>query len=388
MKICLINSHETRRTVVQELAEQLVKRKNYEVKILQPMRRSTLTVKKTSQQMCKNVEIVYFPSTFLLSGGYVIPSFKEEVGALRKLLIDSKCEIIQSTCYEYLTSIGPILMKKISKTPIVLTTDNLPGYSWFFGDAIIDLIAKLYTYSLGKRILNSYDAVVLLYKRLAEEVNRFGVPHERIHVIPNGIDVQKFMRISNVGELRTKLQIKDDEKVLLFIGRLSMVKRLEVLIQLTKTLLKDGFRIKTIIVGGGPYEQHYKELSRELKNNIIFTGHVTHAQTYKYHLLADIFILPSLSEGLPTVLLEASAAGKPVVTSNVNGIPDIVMHKETGFLVEKSDMYSYTHYVKLLLANEDLSRKMGEKAAEYVKQNFSWDTIVDKYDKMYQELAN
>ncbi len=129
-------------------------------------------------------------------------------------------------------------------------------------------------------------------------------------------------------------------------------------------------------------------MSGSIQNNVIFTGYVPHNQIYKYYLIADVFVLPSLSEGLPTVLLEASAAGKPCVASNVNGVSDIIVHEETGYLIERLDINSYKRYVKVLLTNEDLAKEMGKKAADYVKENFNWDVIVDKYEKIYRQVIN
>lgn len=376
------------RTVVYELAKHLAVKKNYEVTILQPRRRYMFREKTYSKPIHDNIKIIYFPSFFMRNISYIIPSFHKEFEILRKLLSELRCDVIQACDYDYLTSIMPIFVKRRYKIPIVLTSDALPGYSWFYGDTIVDTIAKLYTYSIGKWILNSYDKVVLLSRKASQEFEKFGVPRERISTIPNGVDLENFELDSEVDKLRTELSIKQDDKVLLFVGRLATVKRVEILIELTKSLLEEGFRVKTIVVGDGTNRQYYEKLSRSIQNNVIFTGYVPHNQICKYYLLADVFVLPSLSEGLPTVLLEASAAGKPCVASNVNGASDIIVHEETGYLIERSDIDSYKRHVKILLMNEDLAKEMGKKAADYVKENFNWDVIVDKYEKIYRQVIN
>jgi glycosyltransferase involved in cell wall biosynthesis len=221
---------------------------------------------------------------------------------------------------------------------------------------------------------------------MSKEVENLGVPTGRISTIPNGVDLETFRLIPDLHEMRTKLSIEENDKVLLFIGRLAQVKRVEIIIALTKLLLKDGFNIKTIIVGDGPCRDYYEKLAEPIRSNVIFTGWLHRKQTFKYYHIADVFVLPSLSEGLPTVLLEASAAGKPSVASNVNGISDIVVHGETGYLVERLDINSYVQHVKTLLTDDDLARRMGARAAEYVKENFNWDVILDKYEKLYREI--
>lgn len=386
-KLCFVNPGETRRTVVYELAKHLTKNGNCEITIVQPSRDSKLGDNFYSQWI-DGLEVMFFPAFFLPNISYNVPLLHKEIEILVKLFHDKKYEIIQAVDYDYLTSIAPIIVKKKCKTPIILTSDALPGYSWFYGDRFVDAIAKMYTFSIGKKILNSYDRVVFLYSRALEEVEKFGVSRERAYVIPNGVDVDKFSRSSGLDQLRAKLSLNDDEKVLLFVGRLAKVKRVEVLIALTKSLVNDGFKIRTVIVGDGPSRRYYEELSRSLARNITFVGHVPHKEVSKYYNLADVFVLPSLSEGLPTVLLEASAAGKPCVATNVNGVPDIVVHGKTGYLVQKLDVDGFKRYVRLLLENESVLKRFGNNAAKFVQENFDWDVVVGKYEKIYREILS
>ncbi|RLB88837.1 MAG: hypothetical protein DRH10_06960 [Deltaproteobacteria bacterium] len=234
--------------------------------------------------------------------------------------------------------------------------------------------------------MNSYDKLIIYYKNLIEDALLLGVPKNNIRIIPTGIDFDKFSNDINIFEIKEKLGINTNEKVLLFVGRLSLVKRIDVIIKLTKILLNDGFNIKTIIVGDGDYKLYYKKLAQTVETNIIFTGNVPCNEINKYYAIADVFILPSLSEGLPRVLLEASACGKPVVASKTGGVPDITIDGKTGFLVEPESIDSFEHYVKLLLTDERLSRKMGINAYKHVKNKFSWSGIVEKYEKLYKEL--
>ncbi len=146
--------------------------------------------------------------------------------------------------------------------------------------------------------------------------------------------------------------------------------------------------MKTLIVGDGPCRRSLERFSKPIEENVVFTGHIPHGEVQKYYQLADLFVLPSLSEGLPTVLLEAAAAGKPCVASKVNGVPDVVIHGETGFLVDSLDLDAYARYVRLLLADENLRKKMGRRAKKRAKGSFNWDDIVTQYDKIYRQLVN
>ena len=389
MKLCFINPTEMHRAVVYELAKYLAMKKNYEITILQPTGSRRLRKQGYLKPFhSANIEIIYLPSFFLRSLYYTFPHFHKEFEILCKLVSELKCEVIQACEYAFLTSIAPIFVKRRYKIATVLTFGELLGYTWFYGDTVIDTIAKTYTYSLGKWVFNSYDKAVSLTKIAAEGAKRFGIPRDKVSTIPNGVDLRNFRLGSNLDEIRDELSIKQNDKVLLFVGRLSKVKRIEVLITLTRQLLKEGFSVKTVVVGDGPSREHYEKLAESIKSHVIFTGWLPRSQIYRYYNIADVFVLPSLSEGLPSALLEASAAGKPCVASNVGGVPDVTVHGETGYLVDRSDINSYARCVKILLANEDLSREMGRKAAEHVKENFNWDVVVDKYEKIYQHILD
>lgn len=387
MRLCFINPTEMHRAVVYDLARHLAMRKGYEITVLQPSDRSTPRYKDSFYDT-SNFETLILPSRFMKKLYYTVPSFHKEFKILCEFVEKSGYQIIQACDYYYLPSIAPIFVKKRNKVPIVLTSNTFPGYSWFYRDAIVDTFAKTYTYGIGRWILNSYDRVILLYTRASKDAESFGVPPERILTIPNGVDFENFRLNLDVNEMRTRLSIAEDDKVLLFVGRLARIKRIEILIRLTQRLLKEGFNVKTIIVGDGPLRPFYEKLAEPVRKNIIFTGWLKRKQTYKYFLIADVFVLPSMSEGLPTVLLDACAARRPSIASDVNGVSDIVVHGETGFLVENWDINSYTQYAKALITDDDLTKKMGAKAAEHAEKNFNWDVVVNKYEKMYHEILN
>lgn len=166
------------------------------------------------------------------------------------------------------------------------------------------------------------------------------------------------------------------------------VKRVEILIMLARLLLKEGFKVRTVTVGGGSIRHYCRMLSEPIKDNIIFTGHVPRKQSCDYALL-DVFMLPSFSEGLLTVLLEASAAGKLSVAANVNGVSDIIRHEETGFLVGRNEcVNSYYHWVSMVLSDEEMRKRMDRNALEYVKSNFSWSSVVSQYEKIHEQLSH
>jgi len=119
----------------------------------------------------------------------------------------------------------------------------------------------------------------------------------------------------------------------------------------------------------------------------VFTGALFGREKYECYGAVDLFMLPSLCEGLPTVLLEASAMGIPIVATSVGGIPDIVVHGKTGFLVDKLSVELYARYAANLLEHKDLAEKIGKNAREHVKTNFLWSTVAEKYERIFEKLA-
>lgn len=386
MNLCFVNPADVLRQEVYELAKHLVRESKHKVTILLPM----YLPKKAPEQTYRisGLKIVYLPSLFLQKTNYTIPNFFKQYQLLNKVLKDEDSEIIQVCDYDYLTSIVPVLIKKFKNIPSIITNDALPGYSWYYGDTVVDTAAKFYTFSLGKLILESYDRVTTLFGQLADDIKRLGIEKQKIRVIPNGVNVKQFSKNKNKAYEIRKKWIKNDDKIVLFVGRLVKVKRVDWLIRIANILMSEGIRFRLIIVGEGSFRKYFEEIAKSLDSNVIFTGKIPYDKIAAFYSIADVFLLPSLSEGLPTVLLEAAASELPIVATNTGGISEIVMHGKTGFLAEKWDIDAYVKYTKLLLKNDDLAQRMGTNARKHIRENFSWTRVIRKYEDIYAELIN
>jgi glycosyltransferase involved in cell wall biosynthesis len=376
MKICLINPTDFPRTEVFDLSSHL-SHAGYEVTILFPTNNKDLNA---------DVKKVPFPAYFLPKIHYTIPHLINEYSKISDLVIKGNYDIIQACDYDYLTSLPPLFVKRKTNIPLVITTDAFPGISWFFGNHFVDTVGKIYTQTLGKLMFNFCDKLVVLSNNLAEDSKNMGILQKKVCVIPNGVNFNQFSPDVDGTEIRKKLNISNNEKIILFVGRLSLVKRIDVLIDVTKKLSKEGLRVKTVIVGDGEYRDYYYKLAQSC-NDIIFISSVPHSEIQKYYAMADVFMLPSLSEGLPNVLLEVAACAKPIVATNTGGISDIVIHGKTGFLVEQGDINSFIEFIKLILNDEELSKRLGNNAYKYVKSKFDWSVIVKSYTKMYESIT-
>jgi glycosyltransferase involved in cell wall biosynthesis len=151
-------------------------------------------------------------------------------------------------------------------------------------------------------------------------------------------------------------------------------------------VVKEIPKIKLLIIGKGEEENKLKDLAKslDLTNKIIFIG-LRH-DVKKLLSLARLFILPSLWEGMPNVLLEAMAAGKAVIATEVGGIPEVVVHGETGILVPPEDSDALAKSIKYLLQDEIKINKMGETGRVQVEKHFTIAKMLERTEILYQKL--
>ena len=173
---------------------------------------------------------------------------------------------------------------------------------------------------------------------------------------------------------------------MLFIGRLSVLKGVQHLIEAFRAINKEYSDLKLAIVGTGEYEDYLRNLANGM-DNIVFTGYVD-AIAVKNCLYNNCVavVLPSLSEGLPMVLLEAMACSKPIIASNVGGIPLLVKHGKNGFLMKPEDSGSLEKFIRALLENPKLKKDMGFYGRKLAENNFTVDKMVSETLMVYKSL--
>lgn len=388
MNICFINPSTGPRPEIFGLAKHLPD--SYSMTVFQP---SSIVSSVNGFNIRKNLYVRNIPTPLVSFHGSKIwiPPVHTWLRELVKTIKKDRCDLIHICDYEYLTAILPVMVKRIRRIPTLIVNDAILGdRTYVFGTQLMDTASRFYTPTLGKKILNDYDQVVLLYSRLAQEARLLGIPQEKIAIIPNGIDMRKIEQHSkglDKAQIRNKLGIEDDEKIILYLGRLVGLKRVHVVIDVIKKLLSDGYKVRGIIVGEGSEKANLQNQASPLGEKVRFTGFVTEREKYELYAAADLFILPSLSEGLPTVLLECGATGLPAISTTIAGIPDIIVHGKTGFIVEVFDTDSIIKYSKALFDDENLAKRIGESAKKHVTTNFSWTTMADRYQELYRKLT-
>lgn len=332
------------------------------------------------------IEIYRVPALALPVIEYPFPNLMIFYSWVVDLLKKNKIDVVHVEDGAYLTSLLVPLVKKLLKKPVILSMQGFPGFSWFYGNPFVDWVAKIYTLTLGKIVLKTADMVVLSATAYVEDALRLGVPMNKIKVIHRGVDVQIYCpNPERRKAFREKLGLKDDEMMVLFAGRLVLVKGLEYFVEAAKALLEENRKLKFIVAGDGVLRGKYQEEAWHFRDNIRFIG-------YRYDMedvmnAADIFVLSSISEGCPNAVIEAGACAKPVVATCVGAAPDIIVDGETGLLVKPRSVNSLCEGLQKILASQDTDG-MGKKAMERIRKFFSWNAVASQWEKVYLELLN
>lgn len=191
----------------------------------------------------------------------------------------------------------------------------------------IKLVEKYPSRQRGTReAVMGADGVLAVSEDLAKSLVDLGVPHSRIRVVYDGIDLAHFQPGSKT-EARASLGEKDaGDPIVLFIGNLLPVKGVDVLLKAAAQLTRTGMPVQVVLIGDGPLRGQLKQMAKDLGlgDRVRFLGSIDQFRLPKWYRAADLFVLPSHSEGVPNVLLEASACNTPWVASRVGGIPEIV----------------------------------------------------------------
>jgi len=205
---------------------------------------------------------------------------------------------------------------------------------------------------------------------------------EKIEVIYNGIEVSEN---TDKRKIFKELGLKENEKIIGTVGRLHKQKGIEYFLESAKIILPSvGFSLKFIIVGDGPERKKLESKARRLgiKNEVLFTG--IREDAINLISIMDIFVLPSLWEGTPNVVLEAMLWGKPVISTEVGGVPELIENQVDGILVKPGNPVALADAVLQALKNERESIQMGIRAKEKVKKYFSIEKMVEQTEKLYQ----
>lgn len=334
-------------------------------------------VNKTYEKLSNNFEVfrlrAYPPGIPYARTYAMIPS-------LIRNLAKSDADIIHTHTYMLLHSDVTSMVSKLKKTPLVFTV-----HVHMLSNSYKNRLAKLYNPTIGKVVLNCASKIIVLNHEASRYFSNLGVEKEKIQVIPNGIDYGKFVTPLPSTDFREKYNVEG--KTVLFVGLLQQRKGVQYLLKSASRILKEVSDANFLVVGEGEFKRNLIEMSNNLgiKDRVKFTGFLPDKELLEAYALADVFVLPSAFEGLPTVILEAMASGKPVVATNVGGISSVVEDNVTGFLVNYRDTNKLAMTITTILKDESLAKRMGSNGRK-LASHYDWGIISKKVEDLYLQV--
>ncbi len=254
--------------------------------------------------------------------------FRWSVGSAFRRALDGFCPDLVYATWAYPDGWAAMKLGRRAGLPVVVK---------LHGSDILTLCAYPARQRRTEEVLRGADGLVAVSKDIAERVIAFGAAPERVRVVYDGVDSSLF-HSGGQKEARRRLGLSSDAAMLLFVGNLVAIKGLDVLLRACELLARD-FEYSCFLIGDGPLRGNLeRDVARAgLTDRVRFVGPRPHAQLPDWYRAADVFVLPSRSEGVPNVLLEAAACGTPFVASRVGGIPEIA-HLGESRLVPPGDV--------------------------------------------------
>jgi glycosyltransferase involved in cell wall biosynthesis len=234
-------------------------------------------------------------------------------------------------------------------------------------------------------------ALVAVSPQVRDDLVALGVaPRERFVVIRLGIELEERVASEQSGraESRRYLGIPDGRFAVGWIGRMTGVKRTDDVLVAFKRLRDEGVDAVLCMVGDGPDRKQLERRAKELGviRDTLFVGY--QEDVAPYYAAFDALVLPSGNEGTPVSVIEALAAGRPVVATRVGGVPDVVRHGEDGFLVEAGATGELARRPAELARDPELAARMGREGRSRVLSRYAVDRLVDDVDRLYRSLLS
>jgi glycosyltransferase involved in cell wall biosynthesis len=309
------------------------------------------------------IETVIFPCTAQFDG--------KLIGSIRTFIRENKVDLIH--CHGYKSNFYGLLAG-IRRVPLVTTNHNWLTSHW-----------KLRLYRrIDGFLIRFFDRIIAVSEGVKRAMLQYTVPEEKIRVIDNGIDLSRFQDPQPKGAIKQEFGIAEGDVIIGTVGNLGEEKGQIYLLQASKDILRNNRTIKLLIVGEGPLKTSLEQEARQygIAENVIFTGFRTDIP--RLLAIMDIFVLPSVTEGLPMVLLEAMAAKNPVIATRVGAIPN-VLNRENGIIVEPKDVNGLRDALALLLSDAEKRQRYAATGYETVRMNYSSDIMCSKYLEVYKE---
>jgi len=297
------------------------------------------------------------------------------ISSIRRLIKRDRIDLIH--CHGYKSNLYGLLASSC-KIPTVATNHNwLTPY----------MRLKIYCF-LDSLWIRYFDRIVAVSEEIKEVMLKKRILQDKIRVIENGIDLCRFNNEISTENIKRELSLNGNIKVIGTIGYLRHEKGLDYLLKAAKGIIKINESVKFLIVGDGPLRKYLENetINLGIQNSVIFTGY--RKDIPEVLSVMDVFVLPSIQEGLPMVLLEAMAVKKPVVASKVGDVPKVIQDNKNGILVEPRNVLELEYAITDLINDQLKARNLAHEGYAKVKRDFSSESMCRKYFNLYREITS
>lgn len=299
-----------------------------------------------------------------------------------KDILEWKPDIVHSQCEFSTFRLAKIISKRLS-IPLVHTYHTVyEDYTHYFSRSKV--VGKKLTKMLSRRICNKVEHVIVPTQKVELLLQSYSIS-KRISIVPSGIDIEKFNN-NNMGRereiLRSSLSIKENQPVLLYLGRLAKEKNVDEIIENLKEY--KGEQIVLLIVGDGPYRLELEEKASGLdaKVNVIFVGGVEMDQTPSYYAVGDIYVSASNSETQGLTYIEAISSGLPLLCKKDDCLEGVLIEGENGFTFEDSE--EFNKILLELLGSLEMKDKDMSNSSKIISKNYSREIFASNVEEIYR----
>ena len=340
---------------------------------------SSLLLKKLASTLFKNVNFFSFRKY-----GF---GLNEVINlALQRSLLDS---IIKKHMDIKLISAYHSLPRGFVST-LVKEKYNIPVIVTIFGEIYSNSEYYLKRKKAVEFVINKTDILLSVSQHCAKSLEKLGLNSSHVKVIPYGIDIENFSPMLDKTKIRHKLGIQDEDKLILFVGRLDENTGTKTIIEMISLLLQQRNDVKVALVGArGELTQQAIEVAKRFKGKVFVDTDVPSQELPYYYAACDVFLAPTTDERacMGMTIKEAMACGKPVIAANVGGVPEAVIDGETGFLVNPNNPAELAQAViKVLSAEHKKTELMVTNARIRAEDLFDKNKTNERICKIFEEL--
>jgi len=363
--------------VVYNISKELVKRGHkVEVYTSNALDLERKIGKKTSSVLVDGIKVNYFPYimhyyTFFLTPS-VISAAKRHLREF-DIIHTNDFRVFQSTVVHYYA-------RKYGVPYVLQAHGSLPRIM------AMRRLKLIYDVFFGYGLLKDASKVIALSRVEAEQYRGMGVPEEKIAMIPNGIDLSEYADLPSKGSFKKKFGIEEDEKIVLYLGRIHRTKGIDILVKAFANIVEKLHDAKLVVVG--PDDGYLGELKAlietlDIGDNVLVTGPLYSRDKHEAYVDADVYVLPSRYEIWGMTVLEAVACGAPVIITENCGVAEYF--KDTVGLVVKPDLNHLHEALIEMLLDHDKQNTFRDTSKSVIKK-FEISRIASKLEEVYSAI--